>query len=265
MRLKNNKGTSDTWTGQMIEPGEYYSPELFELVRWQNDTKVVTDVVNGLLIVSDGFTDFQDPIQGLNYLKGIDGTPKDSDGSPLIRTKMTRSGWHFEPRSIDFTTSKLGSLYNRKSDGHTIDGGTDYGDCTIAFFDANGTDISGQSQATLDTDCVKTQIDWQPQYDMDIIGATVSVLNAPTGTERGYAWVIVAPDIPANMGGSVPFMAGGWNLRFFANEPTTFLDGRGAKSFAYDPVYNSNKFRVIVKHEPGAKIELQFVAEHFRA
>lgn len=198
--------------------------------------------------------------------------PIDSDGSVISRSKTTRSGWHYEPRSIDFITSKAGSLYNRTHTGNTVDDSPDYGDAVLKFFDANGLELTqgqGESlagyQARLDSYCTRTQADWQPTYEMDIIGATVSVLNPPTGNERAYCWVIVAPDIPANMGGSVPFMAGGWNLRFFTLDQTTFLDGRGVKSMPYDPVYNSNKIRVVVKHEPGAKVELQFVAEHFKA
>jgi hypothetical protein len=199
---------------------------------------------------------------------------RDSDGSPIVRGKTTRTGWHYEPRSLDFTTSKADSLYNKKHDGNTIEGGTDYNDATMAFFDSSGSALVKQVsesvsefQTRLDGACVRTQIDWWAKYEMDIIGATVSVLNPPGGNSRGYAWVIVAPDVPAQFGGSVPFMAGGWNLRHFGGQGsgTTFLDGRGVKTFPYDPVYASNKIRVVVKHEPGAKIEMQFVAEHFRA
>ncbi len=199
--------------------------------------------------------------------------PIDSDGSRIQRSKTTKSGWHYEPRSLDFITAKASSLYNRKHDGNTIDTGTDYGDAAMFFFDASGNALvkgalsDSEYQDLLTANCVRTHIDWQPQYEMEIIGATVSLLNPPTGTERAYIWVIVAPEVPANLGGQVPFMSGGWNGRFFAStgSGTTFLDGRGIKYFAYDPVYNSNKFRVVVKHELGAQIEMQFVAEHFKA
>jgi hypothetical protein len=91
------------------------------------------------------------------------------------------------------------------------------------------------------------------------------MLQSPEGSARAYAWIIIAPDLPEAYGGAIPFMSGGWNCRFFAGNTTTFLDGRGVKSVAPDFVYNSNKFRVIIKHEIGAKIECQFVAEHFKA
>lgn len=259
-RFKNNKVEAFAWTGMLIQPGEYYLAESEEISRWQNDPVVLQDIVNGSLILNNGVADLTSITSAINYLKQTDTSPKDSDGSPLVRQKMTRSGWHFEPRSIDFITSVAGSLYNRRHNGNGIDDGTDYGDAVLKFFNAAGQELTSNYET-----CVRTQLDWQPQYDMDIIGATVSAMNAPTGSDRAYAWVVVAPDIPENMGGSVPFMAGGWNLRFFKDAPTTFLDGRGVKAFAYDPVYNSNKFRVIIKHTAGAQIELQFVAEHFRA
>lgn len=197
--------------------------------------------------------------------------PIDTDGSLIQRNKTTRAGWHYEPRSLDFITAKAGSLYNRKHDGATIDSGTDYGDCVLKFYDTSGTLLTqGQNesnndfQTRLDANCCKTVVEWHPQYELEIIGATVSVLNPPTGTERAYVWVIVAPDVPTNLGGQTPFMAGGWNLRFFTLDQTTFLDGRGIKYFPVDNVYGSNKFQVVCKHEVGAKVELQFVAEHFK-
>lgn len=195
----------------------------------------------------------------------------DSDNAQIIKSKTTRAGWHFEPRSIDFTAGVAGSLYNRKHDGNTIDSGTDYGDAALFFYDASGVAITqngetlAEWQTRLDAQCVRTQIDWQPTYEMDIIGANVSILNAPEGTDRAYLWVIIAPEIPAEYGGQVPFLSGGWNARHFKSTPTTYLDGRGVYSMAYDPVYNSNKLRVIVKHQLNCRMELQFVAEHFKA
>lgn len=210
-------------------------------------------------------TDLDDWVSNYKAAANEPAIPKDQDGSIIVKTKTTRVGWHYEPRSIDWYTSTAGSLYNRKHNGNTIDTGTDYGDAVIRFYNAAGTDITAQEQSVLDTDCVKTVVDWQPTFEMDIIGCTVSCVSAPVAPQRAYAWVIVAPDIPEQFGGSVPFMAGGWNLRFLRQDSTTFIDGRGVKTFQYDPVNNSNKIRVIVKHDAGLKIGLQFVAEIFKA
>lgn len=199
--------------------------------------------------------------------------PTDSDNSPIQRPKTTKTGWHFEPRSIDFITSKYGTMYNRKHNGNGIDDGTDYGDAVMKFFDGSGNELSFQQtgyeteteaefQTRLDGGCVRTQIDWQATYDMDVIGGLMRIKNVPV--DRAYFWAIVAPDIPEASGGSVPFIAGGRALHMLGENDKVTCDGRGIKTFLYDPVYNSNKFRIVVKHGVGVKINLEVVFEHYR-
>lgn len=269
--IKNVSVSNKTYAGQEILAGEQYTLQESDVIPFRTDDTLLADIAAGEAVVNNGIEDIATISAQLNLLLGLDVTPRDSDGSTIVRTKTTRTGWHYEPRSLDFITSKAGSLYNRKHDGTTIDAGTDYGDCVLKFYDTAGTLLTqGQNesnndfQTRLNANCCKTIVEWHPQYELEIIGATVSVLNPPTGTERGYVWVIVAPDVPANLGGQVPFLAGGWNLRFFTLDQSTFLDGRGIKYFPVDNVYGSNKFQVVCKHEVGAKIELQFVAEHFK-
>ncbi len=201
--------------------------------------------------------------------------PSDSDNSPILRQKTTKTGWHYEPRSLDFFTGVYKSLYNRKHDGNGIEDGTDYGDATLKFYDASGVELAYQTgtgneteteaifQARLDNNCVKTVMDWQPTYDMDIIGGVMMISSSPAN--RAYMWVVVAPDIPENLGGSVPHVAGGWNLQFFNAKDKILVDGRGAKFLAYDPVYNSNKLRTIIKHAAGDNIGMQIIFESFKA
>lgn len=270
--VKNVSNVTKTYAGQSIQSNAQYQVQIIEIPAFQSDSNLLADIVSGDAQINNGVADLTTVSEQINHLLGIINEQKDSDGANIVRTKTTQTGWHFEPRSIDFITSKAGSLFNRKPAGNTIDSSEDYGDATLKFFDQNGLQLTqgqGESaeayQARLDSYCVKSQIDWQATYDMDIIGTTVSVLNPPTGSERAYIWITIAPDIPANLGGNVEFLAGGWNLRFFTLDQTSFLDGRGIKRLAYDPVYNSNKIRVTAKHSPGIKIELQFVAEHFRA
>lgn len=196
--------------------------------------------------------------------------PKDSDGSLINRTKTTRTGWHFEPRSLDFWTAQANSLYNRKHDTAGIYTGTSYGDAVLKFYNASNVElvqdiaesVSG-FQSRLDTDCVVSVLDWQPTYEMDIIAGTISVRNPPE--DPSYMWAIVAPDLPAIYGGSVPFMAGGWNLSFLRDRDYIRFDGRGVKAMAYDPIYKTNKIRLVIKHPPGYQIGLQAVYEHFKA
>jgi hypothetical protein len=212
-------------------------------------------------------TDFE-----TNYKPSSNGnlTQMDSDGALIQRTKTTKTGWHYEPRSLDFYTAKLNSLYNRKEDGNGVDDGTDYGDALVKYYNSAGTElVQGGSetdqdfQTRLTNNCTKTVLDWQSTYDFDIIGGSLQTHNEPT--DRIYIWCTMAPDIPANMGGSVPYFAGGINLCFFKSGTIQRFDGRGIKSFAYDPVYNSNKIRFTVKHKQGEQIGLQIIIDQFRA
>lgn len=77
-RVKNAKQAADSWTGQQIEPGEYYTIESFELGRWQNDAKVIVDIALGNLIMNDGTSDITDAAAALRFLK--DEPPKTADG-----------------------------------------------------------------------------------------------------------------------------------------------------------------------------------------
>jgi hypothetical protein len=59
-KIKNNKQTADSWTGQLIQAGEYYLIESTELSRWANDSKVLSDIGSGSLIFNDGTNDILD-------------------------------------------------------------------------------------------------------------------------------------------------------------------------------------------------------------
>lgn len=212
-------------------------------------------------------TDFE-----TNYKPTANGflEQKDADGATIIRTKTTSTGWHYEPRALDFYTAKLGSLYNRKDDGGDIDDGTDYGDAIMKFYNAanaelvqGGVETDVAFQTRLTNFCVKTIIDWQSTYDFDIIGGKLQIKDRPDSST--YIWCIIAPDIPAFLGGSVPYFAGGFNLSFYAPGDSQDFNGRGVKSFLYDPVYNSNKVRFIVKHALGDQVGLQIIIDQFKA
>lgn len=195
--------------------------------------------------------------------------PLDSDGSLIVRPKTTKTGWHFEPRSLDFVTAKRKSLYNKKFDTFTISGGTDIGDGVIRFFDSSGTeliqsleesDIDFQTRVT--DSCVVTYVDWEPHYTFDIKGLFFQIKNPPT--TPAYLWVIAAPDIPAVLGGQVCFGNGGWNLSYFLDKQIFDVDGGGVKSIVYDPIYHSSKIRVLIKHDVGLQIGLQIIYKQYK-
>jgi len=273
--IKNADTVSHTWAGQSIAPAAYYQIQAVEMVSWSTNAQLLADIGAGLAVVArsdDGTTDMGIS-DGIDWLKDADPSPRDTDGSPIQRNKYTKTGWHYEPRSLDFTTGVYKSLYNRKHDGNTIADGTDYGDATLKFYTSAGDELTFQEtgheseteeqfQTRLDSDCVKTIMAWQPTHDMDIIGGILMIKDAPTADT--YMWTIVAPDIPENLGGSVPHVAGGWNLAYFNSKDKIQVNGRGSKTVVYDPVYNSNKFGTIIKHAAGTNVGVQMVYEFFK-
>jgi hypothetical protein len=69
IQVKNNKEAEDTWCGQTIQPTEYYTIQPTELNRWQSDDKVLQDITNLDLIVSNGVSDIANISDAVDYLK----------------------------------------------------------------------------------------------------------------------------------------------------------------------------------------------------
>lgn len=189
--------------------------------------------------------------------------PVDSDGSRIYRPKVTKTGWHYEPRFINYQVGVYGSLNNK-----TV-GGTDIADATLKFYNQAGTELvkGGEEsdaafQARLDTDCVKTIMDWWPQYTWDAIGCIFKIMNIPAVED--LLWVMAAPDFPANLGGSVYLCNGGVPLNFFAEKETVYLNGRGSKIMEFIPGVPTNKLRAIVEHSAGSKPKIMFAYEHYK-
>lgn len=195
--------------------------------------------------------------------------PTDSDGSRIVRVKVTKSGWHYEPRSISWKCGGRASLYNRDP------ALADLGDAVLKFYDAGGVALTQGAeesdvdfQTRLTADCVKTLVDWWPQHDIDIIGGILFVKNVTA--DRAVVHVVAAPDIPAILGGSVPFQNGGFDLSFFHDAGTgqssgqLNLNGRGVKTLVYDPVYASNKLRFSVNHPAGYAASLMILFEGYK-
>lgn len=74
IKFKNNKQTMDTWCGMEIQPSAYYTIEPIEYNVWRNNSKVLSDIGSGDLIVNDGTSDITDVASAINYLK--DNEPK---------------------------------------------------------------------------------------------------------------------------------------------------------------------------------------------
>ncbi len=189
-----------------------------------------------------------------NYQSLANKTFTDSNGIPLSRSKITRTGWHYQAHSIEITTSDLSGLYNSDITGTSLGYGT------IKFYDNVGTELTVQGD--IDTDCVETVVDWEPAEDVEVLGGIIFQASTPADDTR--LWIMAAPDIPANLGGSVPFGEGGLNLKFMGTGQIFDMDGRTPKLMPYSAVYHSNKFRLKLTHSAGVKHSLLFVAKLFR-
>jgi len=161
----------------------------------------------------------------------------DTDGAHIVRIKAAKRGWSFWSIPIEIVTSTLGgSLFCQDSLGNDIPW------ITCKIYDGNDSEITtaGVLNANLNT-CVKTVIDIEPTFNFEIIGGSLRINSNPTQDVR--MWVIAAPDIPANLGGSKEF-ASGINMKFLSADNTWDIDGRVSKAVSYDPVNHTGKIRI---------------------
>lgn len=179
--------------------------------------------------------------------------PKDSDGSPLQRIKITTAGWNFQLHGVEFTTSKLDSIFSKK------DNGSDFGFTTIKCYDANN--VLLQTQDDCDIGAVKTIIDWEPNHDYEIIGGMFKQHTVPSTDVR--LWVVGVPDVPAIYGGSKLFTSN-INLKFLGLEEGIKADGRSSKYLTYNAINHTNKLRIILKHDTGIKHDIHLILEIFK-
>lgn len=176
----------------------------------------------------------------------------DSDNTALYRLKMSPEGWHYQAHGITFTTATLNSLLNNDETG------TDIGDASLTFLDAS--QIALTTQATIDTSCVATCLDFEPAYDYSIVGGQ---MFAPSGlTIDLRVHVIAVPDLPSAYGGS-KIMVENVNLKNFAGS-SLIIDGRTAKRLNYDATLHTNKMRVIINHAILDKKEIHIVWELYK-
>lgn len=178
--------------------------------------------------------------------------PKDTDGSSLQRTKITNTGWNYQLKGLEFTTSDLDSTYSKDADDN------DLGDISIKLYDSNGDEITTELD---EPNCVKTVVDWEPSYDYELIGGMFKVKQLIVSDVR--LWIIGVPDVPAQYGGNKLF-ASGVNLQFVGLEEGVRADGRASKLLLYDPVYHTNKLRLILKHSAGYQVSMHMLLELFK-
>jgi len=179
--------------------------------------------------------------------------PRDSDNSPLNRTKITRSGWHYQIHNIELETSRLEISHSKDENGN------DLNFCSMKCFDSTGSEITQESNLG---NCVKTILSWEPTHDYEILGAFLYQGSKPNSDVR--IWTIGVPDISYPNGGSRIFVQGGLNLKFLPIQNPFKVDGRVPKYMAYDKDQHTNKFDLIVTHPAGINHQMMLAFEIFK-
>lgn len=256
--VKNIDSVAHTYAGQQIQPSDSYSIQASEFYRWISSDDLLSDIANGKAQINNGIADIVSISEQINYLKGIPSIPLDSDGSPLQRIKVTTTGWHYQIHGVEFTTSKIDSIVSKKADN------SDWNLATAKFYkllEGAEVEITGEdlNQTFLDENCIKTVIDWEPNFDVDIIGGLLYQASPPA--ENVHLWVVAAPDISEQYGGSKLFITS-LNLKFTDNGIS--IDGKTPKFIAYDSTYHSGKFRIILRHPAGFQHSLNMAFEIFK-
>lgn len=70
-RVKNNTGSSQTWVGQMISAGVYYTLEAFEEPRWAKNVTFLAAVMAGEAIVATADADVVGISEQIDFLKDV--------------------------------------------------------------------------------------------------------------------------------------------------------------------------------------------------
>lgn len=239
---------------QIVEIAPNYWFDLFSDIEFRKDLRLNN------LTISDGiqFYDFPESEEYIKYLNDVTNyNNRDPDGALVVRTKAAKKGWSFWAVPIEITTSTIsGSVYCKLSNEQDISG------ISCKIYDSDNQEITtpGPSDVNLQS-CVKTIVDFEPPFDYEVIGGDLRVSTNPVQDVR--LWIIGAPDIPAQFGGSKEFVSG-LNLKFLSVDSSFSVDGRVTKFLKYDPVTHQSKLRLLIKHSPGAQINMQFVLHLYR-
>lgn len=270
--LHNLSIEEKTYRGFTLDANSFFEIPFNQEIHFANDNSVLVDIANQVLAVSsDGVTDILGVSNQINFLKNnipkevvmTDGTMDvmanqfDTDFAQIVRVKAAKRGWSFWAIPIEITTSTIsGGLFIQDVDGNSIP----WINCKI--YDGSNVEITtpGLLNANLNQ-CVKTVIDFEPTFDFEIIGGSLRINSNPSQDVR--LWIVGAPDIPVNFGGSKEF-ASGINLKFLGADSPLEIDGRVTKFLQYNPSTHQGKMRIVLKHPAGTQVNMQLTIQLYR-
>jgi hypothetical protein len=176
----------------------------------------------------------------------------DSDKALIVRQKAAQTGWTYSATGFEFQTAVVNSVIALNADGSAKPW------ITIALYDANGVKITDPALAG---NAVRTQVDFEPTYDYELIGGEMRITPSLNSDVRFF--IIAAPDIPAQYGGS-KVMAEGLNIRYLIPGNMFQVDGRVSKRLNYSAVNHASKLRFLFWHAAGVVEQIMITVEHYR-
>lgn len=169
----------------------------------------------------------------------------DADGAAMSRKKITDKGDHYQSRFFIFETSTKDSISCKGYDG------VDTGEATIKFFDKNDTDITDQTQETLNAECVRTEVDLKPPFDFKVMKGQIT-LDHETSDKAAFLFCRLAPLLGSTYGEKD--MIHGLPLRSLKAGEWKLFDGEAPKPIVQALFQGTPNFRKRVWHSPGSQI-----------
>jgi len=176
----------------------------------------------------------------------------DNDKAQIVRVKAAKRGWVYSAISMEFCTGAINTKFSEDADGNDRDW------ISIKYYDGYDQEVT---EVEFESTIVKTVVDFMPPYDYEVIGGSLRTLASIENDLR--LWIIAVPDIPISFGGSKE-MASGINLKFMSSGNVYDVDGRVSKMLVYDPIYKTNKLRLLFKQPPNTREYLSVVIELYR-
>lgn len=180
------------------------------------------------------------------------------DGTPAYRVTAANRTTNFKLRVFSL---KTGVIPNNLHNVNPVTD-ADYGDMTVKYYDANGTQVTS---ALLAATIVKTVIDWVPAYSYEIRGGYMDIPTDVVGgvTDGWYISVIGVPDYTVQQGGSIDYISE-VNIEAITTQKIT-SDGVAVSYLQYQAggAPNTNKLRFIIKHPAGQQKRFQVYIEHY--
>lgn len=255
--IHNISGSQKTYRGFVIEDDVFFQIPTNQIIQFAGDSATLAAIASSeIKMSSDGITNIDDVGKQLSFLRDDFLFDVDSEGRQVTRQAAAKAGWTILIHNIELETSNLTGLYSKDYLGNDSNG------LSVKFYDINNTELT--TQGSIDTDCVKTELIFKPNYDYEILGGNVFHVEEPATDVR--LWCIGG----MLEGGAayVKEMIRGVNFRYISVGDHIKIDGRTTKYMKKDTVgapYQTNQLKFIIKHNAGLKFKISIAIEYFRA